>query len=410
MDIFVTRQPIFDRDGRLAAYELLYPSAAMLQADPHVDPGAARMTGRVLVDAFVGMGMDNVTGGRPAFVNVSREMLVEGLLELLDPVMLRVELLETVEPTRDVVEACERLVGGGYTLVLDDFVYRPELEPLLKLASIVKLEVNDRAPDEVAAAAHQLRGRGVQLLAEKVETTESRDFCMALGFDLFQGYYYARPELLSQRDLTVQQVQLIRLMNMLRDLDTREQTIEETFRSDVALSYKLLRIVNSAAVGGQGITSIRHAVRLLGWEALYRWVALLLISSQTLNGDVNLELVQSALLRARLCELVGKVSGRTADSGPLFLVGLFSMMEPLLRVPIEAILGQLDLMPAVGQALLQREGPLAPTLALAELYEAGQWNDVARWADEAGVPAERLPGLYLQALAWARTRLPLASG
>jgi EAL and modified HD-GYP domain-containing signal transduction protein len=405
MEIFVARQPIFDRENRVAGYELLYRSD--IRSIGAATPGADRseMSNLVIANAFLGIGLHRLTNGTPAFLNCSRELLLGPTIELLDPKMVVVEILEDVEPDEAVVDACRRLVEAGYRIALDDFVFSERYEPLLGFAHVVKLDVLEYTPAELEALVARLRSSPAKLLAEKVETRELHEHCMKLGFELFQGYFYSRPETLARPDLTVHHLGLLRLLNLLRDLDTSATELEEAFRSDLPLSYKLMRIANSAAFGNTGIHSIGHAIQLLGREPLYRWLALLLITSVGRGGGLDRELVRTVLVRARFCELISEMARRRAVAGSLFLVGLFSLLDAVLGQTMEEALSQLALTPPVELALLRREGPLAPTLKLVESYEIAEWDRVAALCPEAGISSEQLPALYLQALAWAQDRL-----
>jgi EAL and modified HD-GYP domain-containing signal transduction protein len=405
MEVFVARQPIFDRADRVAGYELLYRSG--IRSSRAWIPGAdrAEMSSRVVVDAFLGIGLHRLTNGRPAFINCTRELLVGGAVELLDPTLVVLELLEDLEPDEEVVAACERLARVGYRIALDDFVYSERWEPLLKLADVIKIDVLAHSPAELAAQVERLRGTPAKLLAEKVETREVHDLCTRLGFELFQGFFYSRPETMARPDLNVRQLEVLRLLKLLRDLDAPDSALENEFRSDVSLSYKLLRMANSAALGSSGIRSIGHAIRLLGREPLYRWLALLLISASAKGDGIDAELVQAALVRARMCEMIAVSAGRQAVAGSLFLVGLFSLLDALLASSMDEVLSQMALADSVAEALLHREGPLAAVLEVVEAYEAGQWDRVALLAWDAGVSLPALPELYLQSLAWARNRV-----
>jgi c-di-GMP phosphodiesterase len=319
----------------------------------------------VVTQAFIDIGLDRLTEGRLAFINFSREMLLNRSFELLDRESVVIELLENVLADEPVLAACAEVVKSGYTLALDDYTGAEGHHALLELATIVKVDVLDRSLSEVAHAVAPLRQRGRKLLAERVETEEVHRACRDLGFDLFQGYFYSRPEILGTKGMGADQLNILRLMNLLHDERSGDHELEETFLRDPALSYKLLRIVNSAASGGHGIESISHAIRLLGRGPLHRWLALLLASSLSVRSDIDLELIQSAVLRGRFCERLGR--DRT-NTGQLFILGLFSLMDTLLRTPMAEILEKVNLSDPVRKALLRREGPYAPVLELAEAY------------------------------------------
>jgi c-di-GMP phosphodiesterase len=400
VDIFVARQPIFDLRNQLFGYELLYRSNAAINAATGAT--AEQMASKVIIHSFVDIGLQRITGDKAGFLNCSRETLLGGFVELLSPHALVVELLETVEPDAEVVAAATRLHRAGYTLALDDFEYDPRFDPLLRLVEIVKLDVLNRSADEIERLAEPLKPYAVRLLAERVETAEVYEVCRSVGFELFQGYHFSRPEILSRRDLPVVPSSILQLMNLLRDTEVSDLRVEAAFRSDPVLTYKLLRIVNSAAVGGRGIESILHAIRLLGRASLGRWLALLLVASLGQGGDPNQEVAITAIARAYFCEHLATASGHASQSGALFMVGLFSLMDVLLGTPMEEILGGVGLAPSVRQALLRREGPLAVPLSLTEAYQRADWDYAADAASLIGVPATDLTALYLESLSWAQ--------
>jgi c-di-GMP phosphodiesterase len=370
--IYLARQPIFDLENHVHAYEILFRStASAVGADGPPDA----MGPRVLVDSLLGIGLTDLTGGRPAYVNVDRALIVDGAVELLDPAQVVVEVLERVTPDEAVVEALEGLVAKGYPVALNAFEFRPGIEAMLLLASVVKIDVLRHQPDDLARLVDRLRPFGAALLAEKVEDAATHARCLELGFEYFQGFHFSRPQTLERKDLSIEQLNVMRLLNVVDDPLTSDLDLESIFRGDVALSYKLLRMVNSAAVGGRGIASIGHAIRLLGRRTLYRWLALMVTSGGSAGGPRG-ELVHSALLRARMAEGIALRTGASSMAPALYLCGLFSRLDALLNTPMEDLLDRLDLRPEVFQALVGRRGPLAPILALVEAYEAGRWADV----------------------------------
>jgi EAL and modified HD-GYP domain-containing signal transduction protein len=244
----------------------------------------------------------------------------------------------------------------------------------------------------------------VRCLAERVETAAVHARCAAMGFELFQGYFYARPEMLAGRSIPLQQANLIRLLNLLRDPETSDARVEEIFRGDLPLTYKLLRIVNSAGTGRSGVDSISHAIRLLGRAVLHRWMALLLVSSFACKSGVRNELVTAAMVRARLCELLAELTGRRREGGALFMAGLFSLLDALLRTPMTDVVERLDLTPELHSALLARQGAYGAVLCLVEAYERGDWDEAARGCAALGVPFGEVAELYAASVEWARER------
>jgi EAL and modified HD-GYP domain-containing signal transduction protein len=270
----------------------------------------------------------------------------------------------------------------------------------------VKVDVLDRPVCQLREQLDRLRPFGAALLAERVESRAVRDECAALGFAFFQGFYFARPETLASREVPVEQANLMRLLNLLRDPKTTDVALEEVFRADVRLTYRLLRIVNSASMGHVGVTSIGHGIRLLGRTTLHRWMALLLVSSLvTRTGGTRDELVELALVRARFSELMMEAVGRGADTSAGFVAGLFSLLDALLQMPMAEVVERVSLTPELREALLERRGPFAPTLKVIDAFEsADDVGDVLRSGDAAGV-VDALPELYLRSVEWARSTL-----
>lgn len=407
MDVFLARQPIFDGRGDVTAYELLYRRTAQSRYADGDDTN--RMSLDVVIQSFLEVGLDKITQGKAGFINFGRDMLVQGCYDLLDPSMVVVELLEDVAVDADVEAACEKLVKAGYRLALDDFVAGGEHDGLLDFADIVKIDVLARSPDELSDSIRPLRKRRVRLLAEKVETVEVHEQCKKLGFELFQGYFYSRPELVANRGLPAEVTSIINLMNLVGSESASEQEVEEGFRRDASLSFKLMRMLHSAAQGGRGIESIRYAIQLLGRGTLQRWLSLLLASSFVGQGGTTTELVNTAVIRGRFCELLGIRSGRTANADALFLVGLFSLMDAILRTPMEEVLSRVDLAKPVRSALIGRDGPYTDYLAVAEAYESGEWSQVASLAPNVGLTALEIPEIYLDSVGWAREQVRRAA-
>jgi len=409
LDIALARQPIFDQTDQVIGYELLYRRTALdTAALPLDNPGASQMSTDTIAGTFLGMGLERVTGGRRAFVNVDRCMLLDDSVRVLDPKRVVLEILESVACDSETLAACEALVADGYELALDDFEYSEAYEPLLRLARIVKLDVLGKTEAELRRKLERLRPFGVRCLAERVESSETRAMCARLGFDLYQGYYFAHPETLSSREIPVEQAQIIRLLNLLRDPNQSDVALEEIFRRDLSLTHKLLRLVNSASTGHVGVTSIGQGVRLLGRAALHRWMALLLVSSMATRSPVHDELVQMAMIRARFCELITETFGQRRDGGASFVAGLFSLLDALMDASMSELVEQLDLSPEIKQVLVAREGPYAPALRVVEAYESARWTEVFSTIHIGDAVLENLPDLYLRAVEWTQANTATA--
>lgn len=400
--VFIARQPIFDTHRRRVAYELLY--RAHRDATQAVGMSESHMCGDTALHALLSIGLDRLTAGATAFVNITREHLLGELYKIFDPTAVVLELLETVDGDAAVLDACERAVAEGYRLALDDYDSRESLDPLLRLASIVKLDVLGKTAAELEPAVTRLKGLGLTVLAERVETAEMLQACEAMGCVLFQGYVFSRPETLDGRAVNVQHATVFNIMALLNEPDVTEAALEEAFRGHPSLSLSLLRIVNSASFGARSVDSIPYAIRLIGREALSRWMLIMLIATVGAQSPVAHEAVVQALVRGRFCETV-TAHGLTGDPSARFLVGLLSRMDALLGLSMEAVLERLPVSADVRDALLQGTGPHAPVLRLADAYERGQWAEVE--ADDTVAIALRaeLAGLYADATRWATEQL-----
>jgi len=407
MDVFVARQPIFDRTERLYGYELLYRNTA--SSTTAAGAAAETMCSDTVIHAFLDIGLDELTDGRLAFINCTRDFLLDGQVDLLPPEKVVVEVLETVGNDADVVNVCRRLETRGYMLALDDYVDDAAYDAVIESVRIIKLDVMYHSLEEIQRIKERLSRFDVQWLAERVETQEMHELCMQMGFDYFQGYYYSRPELVASQEIEVSHSGMLHLLNLLRDPETTEREIDQGFRSDPALTYKLLRIVNSAAVGGRGIDSISFAIRMVGRQMLYRWLALLMVSSMVTGNGVQDELVYAALLRARLCELIAEASPEVRNPQGLFMTGLFSMLDVLFRMPMRNVLSRVNVSEEIRDAVMDGTGPFADALHIADAYQRGDWDQVDKLAPALGLLPVQLPWLYTKSLTWVNQQLSVTN-
>lgn len=401
--LFLGRQPIVDREQRLYAYELLFRSCASENAAAFTDGVAATAT--VIANAFTELGIEAALGSFRGFINVDQEFLFSDMLELLPSQAVVLEILETVEATPAVIERCRMLKATGFMLALDDFVeLRPQHEALLALADIVKIDIQDMPPARLAQLTRELAPYGKTLLAEKVDAREQMTQCLALGFSLFQGYFFARPTIIAGRRLDHSQLSLMKLMGLLlSDADTH--AIEQALKSEPALTVNLLRMSNSVAAGGSRIASLNQAITLLGRRQLQRWLQLLLFASGKRHTDNNALLLLAAT-RGRLMELLAAAlqPGNPAYADQAFMVGIMSLMPALVGLPIRDIVAPLPVAPEVRDALCDNTGSLAALLAVAESSEEGDPERLAgQLADLPGLDADAFNQAQTEALAWAAT-------
>jgi Predicted signal transduction protein containing EAL and modified HD-GYP domains len=398
-DIYVGRQPIYNRKLEVVGYELLYRSSLDNQAQ-FLDGDQA--TGEVILNTFLELGLENIAGRYPAFINLSRSFLVGDKPLPFSHKRVVLEILEDTVPDATVIDALRRLVQAGYIIALDDFVYRPELEPLLELAHIVKLDVYGTASDVLAQRVAQLRPRKLRLLAEKVETHEEFERCKQLGFDYFQGYFFSKPNIMRGRSRPANRLALMTLLAELQHPDTDINKLEALVAQDAALTYRLLRYANSPCVAiRRKVESLRRALVIIGANTIKNWITLILF---TRIDDKPRELVVTALVRARMCELLGAAQHHDGLDR-FFTVGLLSAMDALMDQTMEEVLDGLPLVDEVKVALRSRDGKLGQVLEQVLLYEWGAWERLCQNLD-----CRLYRQAYLDAVRWAGESLPTLLG
>lgn len=311
-----------------------------------------------------------------------------------------VEILEDVEPTPDIITACSEISRKGYLIALDDFLYRPELEPLIALADIIKFDFKLSSIEEIGTTLQDLAGYKLKLLAEKVETYEEFAAAVEMGFDYFQGYFFKKPQVVSQREISSNQVHLLQIMNETNKEDVDFDKLEELISRDLAIPYKLLRYINSAFFRRIGeIASIKQAIARLGINETKRFISL--ISMTKLASDKPNELIRSSIIRAKFCELLGALTTKKIHSSTLFLLGLFSMIDAIMDDSMENLMERLPLSEDIQIALVQGNGVLGQYLNLLGAYEQGQWEDVIEISSKLALNQEKIPRCYVQALTWS---------
>ncbi|MFO7273021.1 MAG: HDOD domain-containing protein [Sphaerobacter thermophilus] len=390
-EVLIGRQPIYDRDLRVFGYELLFRSAEPGQATI-VD--GERATSDVVLNALVEIGLDRLVGDAHAFINLTHNFVLGGYPTALPPDRVVLEILESAPADDDLVGAVRGLREAGYTVALDDFDFRDSLRPLVETATIVKLDLQALGRPGVEANVRRLRGYNVRLLAEKVETHDDLAFCRELGFDYYQGYFFCKPDLVRERRIPGNRLAVLLLLAKLQDPETDFSELEALIAQDVSLSYKVLRLINSAFYARPTkVESIRQALILLGTRLVATWVTLIAMASVE---DKPTELMTTAMVRGRMCEMLARAQ-RVPNKDMYFTAGLFSVLDALLDAPMAEVLERLPLSDELEQALLDGTGPLGATLQAVLAYERAEWDAI----DLPGVEPHVLAAAYLDAIAWA---------
>lgn len=398
-EIFLGCQPILDRRQTICGYELLFRSGGSNAADILDDLQASAS---VISYAFGDLGIGSSLGKGKCYINVSTKLLMSGMVELLPAERVVLELLESVEPEPTVMERCRELKAKGFTLALDDFTVDSRQEGLLDFVEFVKVDISRMDEAALAKTLQYLKRWPVKLLAEKVENMEQVRHCMDLGFEYFQGYFFARPHMIIGKRVDPSHMTLLNMLGMiLEDADTAE--IEKLFKQAPDLSYNLLRLVNSVAGGqSQKISSLKQAIVVLGQQQLLRWLQLLLFTDRHADCVSN-PLLLLAAQRGRLLELLAERLDQRGREfrDRAFMTGILSLLDVLLNQPLEEIVKQINLSGDVRQALVDRAGRLGSMLKLAEQLEQNDFHEVHQLLTELGISLDDLMHARAEAMSWA---------
>ena len=402
MEVFVGRQPIFDRNTKVAGYELFFRDS---------DTGSARVldgdaaTSTVIYNAFAEFGLETLTRNQPAFLNMTRRFLLEQPVDLPQAQVV-LEVLDDAQPDAELVEALRALSERGYRIALEGFVVGQGRDRLVPLVDIVKVDVTGMKAPEIVRDAERLREAGArQLLAEKIETPGIFEVCRNCGFDYFQGYFLERPSTIHRRALTAGQQAVLQLVSELQGAELDTNRLESIIASDVGLSYKLLRYLASPLFARHGsIDSIREGIVYLGRREIQSWGTMIALHSVSERPP---ELMVTLLMRGRMCALLCRQEERALDPQTAFMVGLFSGIDALLDRPMSELLEQLPLSDTVREALEHHSGGYGRLLRCAQALERARWTE----AKELGYRDEAVFRAYMDAMRWANEQAAaLAAG
>ena len=398
MEQYIARQPILDGRKRLYGYELLYrgtPGRALGQVS------GEQATASLLSSVFLTGDIENITNKRICFINFTQELLESNLPFNFPKAKIVVEILEDVQPTPKVIAVCRKLQANGYTLALDDFVYSKKLEPLLELVSIVKIDIRLTPLKSLIKTLNLLKQYRVKLLAERVETEDEFLLASRMGFSFFQGYFFSKPERIGITEISSVKVNLLMLLVEITKPQTKLERLRDIILNDVAITYKLMRFLNSAYYYRlQEVTSVAHAIAYLGEMELRRFVMMVIISE--LATEKPDELVSLVLVRARLCEQLGKTTGLSeGQCADLYMTGLFSLLDAMLDCPMAEVLDKLPVNSEVKESLLGKDTTCLRFLRFAQGFERNQQTQCEQFQKQLGITDEQLQDCYLDAVKYA---------
>ena len=392
---YVGRQPILDANQKVFGYELLFRQGLDNSFSGNPDQATRQMIDNVLL-----FGLDTLTPSARAFINCTREALVDRLVTSLPTDLTVLEVLETVNVDDAVLEACIDLKRMGYRIALDDYLPDHGADRLLHLADYIKLDFRSCSPTELGIIRETLQGLPVQLIAEKVETEEEFRQALSEGYSLFQGYFFSRPTILQQREIPPSHMLYVQLLSAISQSPWDQREVERLVMAEASLCYRVLRLVNSPTLAIRGqITSIRQALLMIGEDEFRKLVCVASATSFGKRFNMSSELILLALHRARFCELLAPIAQQL--QGEQYLIGLLSAFDAILQIPTAQILELLPLRPAAAGVLLGEDTSASLPFRLLQCYEQRQWVRCALFCHKLHISEAELSGIYINALQWA---------
>ncbi|MFJ7407471.1 MULTISPECIES: EAL and HDOD domain-containing protein [unclassified Lysinibacillus] len=409
MEVFIGRQPIFNLHEQVVAYELLYRNKNQ-NSFPDVDSDAATVD--VLVNSFLSIGIDEVTKGKPCFVNFTENLLMSSIEEFLNPSQIVIEILEDVPLTPKLVERVIELKAHGFTIALDDFILNEEVQIYEKLfphidyikvdfllsSVLERMEIENLVKENFSH---------IKLLAEKVETQKQFKVAKHSGYELFQGYFFEQPQIIRAMDIPANAIQYFHIISLLKEEEPNVHLLAENIERDISLTYKLLKMINNSSRRSKSkVRSIKQAILLLGLANLRKWIYLLALREFDGKTDSDLfqELMRTSLFRAKVCEKLAKLSYKQNFS-EYFLVGMFSLIDTILQRPMNAILQQLPFSEAITETILGGQTEMTPYLEFSIALGKLDWERIEQLAPQINIEMASIDLLYNEALEWAETSL-----
>lgn len=402
---YIARQPIFTHTCDVFGYELLFragPENFFSSTDRDI------ASARVVADAMHLHELDTLSGGGRCFINVTEKIMLDELYLMLPQDRVVLELLETIDPTPDLLAACTKCRDAGYTIALDDYALQAKFAPLLPLIDILKVDFSLTTSEQQAALAQQTRNQRFELLAEKIETHAEFHAARKLGYRYFQGFFFCKPEMISRKDVSPSNLAYMQLLQQIAKPRLDHAKLDETISRDLGLSYKLLRYLNSAAFSFRyEITSIRRAIILLGDEPLRKWGSLLVLG--ILGESKPTELLCASMIRAKLCEHLLLVAGHTKSAQAGFMVGMFSMLPAMLDQPLEVVLDSICLPDLVDKTLRGESTAISSAMELVYALECAEWDRVTQHSTKLGLTEHQIAEAYMLCMKWVTEQMPVVT-
>ncbi|NWH05886.1 EAL and HDOD domain-containing protein [Desulfobacter latus] len=399
MNIFVARQPVFTLDKKIFGYELLF-RLSLDNVFPNIDGTIA--TSGVLSNTFFSFGLNDILGGKPGLINFTRDLLLKQTPLLFPKEHIIIEILEDIEPEPEIIDALKTFKSQGFRIALDDFVYDQKFSEMIHLCDMIKFDIMATPLDTLgpifSTLGHELKH--ITLLCEKVETHEEFEQAQAMGFQLFQGYFFSKPEVITHKSMAPNQGTNLKLLNEVSKQEPNLDVIKDMIKNDMAISFKLLTFINSAYFKRRtAVDTIKDAITFLGLRELKKFISVAVVSN--MNPEKPNELIRFSVIKARMCEQCAHIIKARFTPEELFTVGLFSTMDAILDMPMADILEKITLSEKIKDALLGKDRLFRQLNELITNFEQGQWGHTRFQADKDSQLIQKLPAFYMDALKMA---------
>ena len=403
MSAYVARQPILNINEETIGFELLFRDS-LKNSFPHIDPNEA--TSKIIAQNQLTIGLEQICQNKLAFINFHELSLLNKIPMFLNKETTIIEVLEDVTVSSELIDVCKELYEQGYKLALDDHDFNDKWAELYPYTYIIKVDISQLTTLQITKFSRAVSSSHphIILLGERVETAKQLDMLKNLGFTLFQGFYYAQPEMLEQGELSTNKIKLLKLISLMATKEVTFEQVADIIDKEASISFALLRYISSSAFSGaKDVTTVKHAVTYLGLEEIKKFVALITLAN--LGVHSNPELHNTAILRGKFCELLEELDSKYKPTPRAYLTGLLSLISPILNIPIETIVPKLPIDNAMKEALLQRQGALGRYIIICEAYETGNWELIVNTASKMGLDKDDIGEAYHEALIWQNNYL-----